>query len=98
MDLAILDKRMKEYCEQHMDRSDFRLICRLKLILYDEGLRKAIFPAEDLCELHGIGLHYSNELVAALESVTGQPSYVECRVRREIPKPIHKRFTIGVTE
>lgn len=43
MDLAILDKQMKEYCEQHMDRSDFRLICRLKLILYDEGLRKLYF-------------------------------------------------------
>lgn len=98
MDLAIMEKQIKEYCEQHIDKMGARMIRKMKLIKFDESLKEATFLAEDACDLCYIQSHDSNELVAALESITGQPSHVECLAKREPLKPVHKRFTIVRTE
>lgn len=98
MDLAIMEKQIKGYCEQHIDKMGARIIGEMKLIHYDERLRKATFLSDDACYMYYIQIHYSNELIEALESITGQPSYVECLIEQEPLKPVHKRFTIGKTE
>lgn len=77
MDLAIMEKQIKGYCEQHAGKMGARIIGKMKLIKYDENLKKATFLLDDACYMYYIQIHYSNELVEALESITGQPSYVD---------------------
>ncbi|OCN00584.1 hypothetical protein A7X67_17310 [Clostridium sp. W14A] len=100
MDLEAMNKQIKGYCKPHVDERGARLINKMKLIKFDKNLKKATFVSNsvDPCELYYIQIHYSHELVEALEAITGLPSYVEYQIEREPLKPVHKRFTIGETK
>lgn len=91
-DIILLENQIVEYCTEHMEKADFIGIKHIKLQNYDESNRKATFIADDISSAVFVQIRCSQKLVQALESIVGEPAYVDCQYRT-YSKPVHERFT-----